>query len=213
MKTDEKTDALPEVKTGTYARKRGEIVLREHKFDGIQEYDQRLPNWWLFTFYIMIVAFVAFWVGYYNLGLNQSMAEKVDTRMAAIQKRRDDQMQALLATLDDKTLMEWSRSQDIVGEGKSLYLGKGTCATCHGTELTAVNNGIPLGGRSLADGEWVHGGNPMDVFRIISDGSPPDAEGLNGAKMVPWKVLLSGREMAKITAFLIHSNSEDFKDY
>lgn len=50
-----------ETKRGSYAREKGEVVLREHEFDGIQEYDQKLPNWWLFTFYIAIVWFLVHW--------------------------------------------------------------------------------------------------------------------------------------------------------
>ena len=60
------------------------ITLREHTFDGIEEYDQKLPNWWLFTLYITIVWFVFAWVAYYQLGFFPSDYERVDGQIAKI---------------------------------------------------------------------------------------------------------------------------------
>ena len=48
----------PEMKVAHYATKKGEVVLRPHEYDGIQEYDQKLPNWWLVIFYGSIALFV-----------------------------------------------------------------------------------------------------------------------------------------------------------
>ena len=58
-------------------------VLREHTYDGIQEYDQKLPNWWLFTWYITMVWFVIAWVAYYQLSLGESGEEQVDKALAS----------------------------------------------------------------------------------------------------------------------------------
>ena len=52
-----------------------EPQLRDHVYDGIQEYDQKLPNWWLFTLYIGIVWFVGHWLCYYQLGFGSSRNE------------------------------------------------------------------------------------------------------------------------------------------
>ena len=69
--------------------KKNEIILRDHTYDGIEEYDQKLPNWWLFTLYIMIVAFVIFWVLYYQSPANmQNDYERLDSRSPRSTRRR-----------------------------------------------------------------------------------------------------------------------------
>ncbi|HYF37045.1 MAG TPA: cbb3-type cytochrome c oxidase N-terminal domain-containing protein [Prosthecobacter sp.] len=57
--------------------------LRDHIYDGIQEYDQKLPNWWLFSWYITMVGFVIAWFVYYQLGVGKSDVEAIDHAMAS----------------------------------------------------------------------------------------------------------------------------------
>ncbi len=203
----------PEIKRGNYAKEEGEVVLREHEYDGIQEFDQKLPNWWLFTFYGAIVWFVAYWVLYYHTSIFQTDQEKIIASISALHEKKDAELAATLATLDDATLIgTWATDPAIVAAGEAIYTTN--CIACHAADLSSTmevaGNKIPLPGRSLVDGVWEHGGKPMNIFKIINDGTPAAAPGLNGAKMVAWGQVLTPKQVAEVTAFVISKNPKEF---
>ena len=78
MSTPPKSDLEPE--------------LRPHTYDGIQEYDQKLPNWWLFTLYIAIVFSIAAWLSYYQLGIGMSDEDRMDAFITARQANADKKL-------------------------------------------------------------------------------------------------------------------------
>lgn len=174
-------------------------VLREHVFDGIEEFDQKLPNWWLFTFYIAIAFYVGYWVIYYSSDMLQSPAEKINAEMTVINEAKKKELSAMIDQLDNEVLIQWSQNPDIVAEGEAVFTQ--TCAACHGADL----NGTAIG-RSLMDNEWAHGAEPMQLFNLVIDGSPSDAEGFNGQKMTAWKNVLGPEKCAKAVAYVLSKN-------
>jgi cytochrome c oxidase cbb3-type subunit 3 len=207
-----------EPKRGHFATQEGEIVLREHEYDGIQEYDQKLPNWWLFTFFGAIVFFVAFWFYYFNTTWGKSPQQVVNEKVVAIQKLRLEGLARTVAELSDSKLVHAEEWKAMIPQGQTVYVTH--CEQCHGADLTgerfdpALGKKIAAGGRSLVDGVWEHGGKPMDLFKLINEGSPPGAPGLNGAKMEPWGQKLSPVDIAAVVAYIISElNKRDLPDF
>jgi cytochrome c oxidase cbb3-type subunit 3 len=207
------SDTSSEPKRGHFAKHKGEVILREHEYDGIQEYDQKLPNWWLFTFYGAIAWFAIYWFLYYQTHSFRSDHEIIVAEMSAIHEKKAKELEATLASLNDQTLInQWSTDAGIVANGEAIYTTN--CVACHGADLSAVMVAgevkIPLPGRSLIDGVWEYGNKPMDIFQIINAGSPVDAKGLNGAKMQAWNAMLTPKQVAEVTAYIIAKNPKEF---
>ncbi len=207
------SDSSSEPKRGHFAKEKGEVILREHEYDGIQEYDQKLPNWWLFTFYGAIIWFAVYWFLYYQTPTFRTDREKIIAEMTAIQEKKAAELEKTLASLDDQTLINvWAADPAIVASGEAIYTTN--CVACHAADLSATMDAggtkIPLPGRSLIDGQWTYGGKPMDMFKLINQGSPAGSPGLNGALMQAWGQMLTPKQIAEVTAFIIAKNPQEF---
>lgn len=207
------SDSSSEPKRGHFAKEKGEVILREHEYDGIQEYDQKLPNWWLFTFYGAIIWFAVYWFLYYQTPTFRTDREKIIAEMTAIQEKKAAELEKTLASLDDQTLINvWAADPAIVASGEAIYTTN--CIACHAADLSATMDAggtkIPLPGRSLIDGQWTYGGKPMDMFKLINQGSPAGSPGLNGALMQAWGQMLTPKQIAEVTAFIIAKNPQEF---
>lgn len=207
------SDSSSEPKRGHFAKHKGEVILREHEYDGIQEYDQKLPNWWLFTFYGAIIWFAVYWFLYYQTNTYQTDGQKIVAAMTSIQEKKSQELAETLKSLDDATLInKWATDPEIVAKGEAIYTTN--CIACHGADLAAVmvvgEQKIPLPGRSLIDGQWTYGGKPMDLFKLINEGSPAGSAGLNGALMQAWAQVLTPQQVAEVVAFVLSKNPKEY---
>lgn len=176
-----------------------EPTLRDHVYDGIQEYDQKLPNWWLFTLYIAIAWFVVHWLCYYQLGLGSSDTSLIDKAMAEMQQARDKQMESIT----DEQLWALSKDSAAVEAGKATFMTPGMCVTCHGPDLSGMLSGAKLPGLPLNDQEWKHGGKPTEIFKIVRKGSPDITKG-----MAAWEQVLGMKRVSEVVAFVLSHHKE-----
>lgn len=175
-------------------KNKNEVRLLDHEYDGIREYDQRLPNWWLFTLYAAIVFAVGYWFFYFQTNPFDDDITRLHARMAEVEQAR---LEASLKMLNNQTLWEMSRNDAFVAEGRKHFMQN--CTACHNTDLTG---GI---GFNLVDNEWIHGAKPTDIFKTVADG-------VQGTAMQSWEPLLGSKKIAETVAFVLsyHEMPQDY---
>jgi len=166
--------------------------ILEHDYDGIREYDNPLPGWWMFLFWATIVFSV--WYGvYYELGHGESVTQQYDREMLALYDVQTKQL-LKLGPITDQTIEGFAAKTDMMASARGLFAQR--CAVCHG------NQGQGNIGPNLTDDYWLHGGKPTDVFHTITEGVP--AKG-----MIAWKSQLAMGEILALSAYVqtLHGTS------
>ncbi len=195
METDHSTHApLPKPEPGM-------PVLRPHTFDGIQEYDQLLPNWWLATLYIAIMWALVSWLWDFQVSRPLHIAttdgQRVEKEVARVKAEQAAHMKDILKVLDDKRFWEMSRDRDVAARGQETF--DTICAACHAKDMTAtMPGGVKLPGLPLNDAEWKYGGKPMDIFKVVKAGSPDVTKG-----MIAWESQIGGVKVAEVVAYIL----------
>lgn len=160
--------------------------LTDHDFDGIQEYDNPLPTWWLVTFFATII-FAFLYVIHYEFGGGPTLTQELDVAMKNLEKASAQHAPA--QTESEESLAETLKDPKWVALGATTFSAK--CAACHGPQLGG------LIGPNLTDHFWIHGkGTRLDIANVIR-------KGVADKGMPPWEGMLSRDEVYGLTAYII----------
>lgn len=167
-------------------KKQFDVPIAGHEYDGIQEFDNPLPRWWVQMFYLTIV-FAAGYYGYYELGPGKGLSEVFDSEMAQAQATRAMNAPKEPAGGDEARLLAAVKNPSEVAKGKAVFASK--CASCHGAQ------GQGSIGPNLTDDHWIHGGKISEVAATI-------ATGVAAKGMPPWAGVLSSDELTTVSAYV-----------
>jgi cytochrome c oxidase cbb3-type subunit 3 len=165
--------------------------------ENLQEYNNPLPRWWMWLFYITIVFSLVYLALYPGLGsfpgiLKWSSHGQYEGEQAAA-KEKYEPIYAKYAAMPIPAVAADPQAREI---GERLFLNY--CAQCHASDARG-GKGFP----NLTDKDWLWGGDPDTIVATITNGR-------NGM-MPPWGSVV-GEEGAKDLANYVRSLSGGAND-
>ena len=182
-----------------WTRKRPEDTIEEgdntmgHSFDGIEEYNNPLPKWWLNLFYftiafalIYLILFPGF--GSYPgvFGWTQEKQWEHEVEVA------DNTYNRIFRDYAESSIEELAQNPEAIKVGQRLF--GNNCAVCHGSDAKG-SKGFP----NLTDNDWLYGGTPEAIKTTLTNGR-------NG-NMPPMIAAVGGEQGAKDVAAYVLSLS------
>jgi cytochrome c oxidase cbb3-type subunit 3 len=144
----------------------GKTATTGHVWDGdLAEYNNPLPRWWAWMFYLTIVFSLGYVVLYPALGssfkglLGWSQVGQLEEENKAAEKAYGPLYEAFAK----QELPQLAASPDALAVGQKLFLNN--CAQCH-----ASDGGGSRGFPNLTDGDWLWGSDPKVIQATIADG-------------------------------------------
>jgi cytochrome c oxidase cbb3-type subunit 3 len=163
-------------------RRRDQVLGHAAESDGIEEYDNPMPNWWLGLFYLTIVWALGYAVHYHFIA-HRSQAGTLAAELADADRRWPREAAATTVELTTEN----------IHAGEAVF--KANCVACHGADLTG---GI---GPNLLDTLWIHGGTPEQILHTITVGVPEKG-------MLTWGPILGPEKVAQVAAYVVSKNRE-----
>lgn len=160
-------------------------TVMAHEYDGIREFDNRLPNWWLWIMWGTMIFSLGYWLVFHTLHLKPLSQEKLAIVM---QQAQEEQLKRAMAQgLDNNFLVMMSQTSSKVTEGREIFLKH--CVACH------LDKAQGLVGPNLTDGVWLHGCEPMQMLKTVMEGVP--------AKGMPsWQNQLGPSRVQAVVAYV-----------
>lgn len=159
------------------SRQRDQLMGHAADNDGIEEYDNPLPDWWIGMFIFTILFAIGYTLEYHFIsGRSQEGAYIAQLEDAKTRWPNSNVSAAVSTDAAD------------IADGETIF--QQNCAACHMADLTG---GI---GPNLTDKVWVHEGTPEGIIHTITNGV--------AAKGMPaWGQILGPKKVSKVASFVV----------
>ena len=95
-------------------------TVMEHEYDGIQEFDNRLPNWWMWIMWGSMVFALLYWIVFHTLGVGVLPHERFEMTMQEAQEAQLER--ALAAGIDNEFFVMMSQTEANVTAGREVFV-------------------------------------------------------------------------------------------
>lgn len=176
-----------------------------HEWDGIQELNNPMPRWWVWTFYATIV-----WaIGYVILFPAWPLVSSATTgvlgwssrgELAATMNQVAEGQAELVAAIAEKSLPEIIADENLYRFARSAgdAAFKINCVQCHGSGAQG-SPGYP----NLNDDDWIWGGDIESIHHTIAHGVRfAGDEETHISEMPPFGDMLESPEIRQIAAYV-----------
>lgn len=161
--------------------------LLDHEVDGIREYDNPMPRWWLTIFYATILFSVVYALNVIpGVGTGPGRIANYEAEIAAARSVREAAA-ATAGPVTPEAILAVAADAGALSKGRERF--KATCAPCH------REDGGGNIGPNLTDDFWIHGGQPVQILTTVN-------EGVVAKGMPAWGQVLKPDEITAVVAYV-----------
>ena len=168
----------------TKLSKEGQVETTGHTWDeGLQELNNPMPRWWLFTFAATIIFSAIYVLNIGPIGNGKGRIADYDDDMKKFAAAHPAPTGAISA---DK-LLAMVQDKEARHEGEEVF--QKYCVSCHRMDAGG------LIGPNLTDNAWIHGGKITDIYKTLMNGVLEKG-------MPAWGTMLKPEEVEQVVAYV-----------
>lgn len=183
-----------------------EVETTGHSWDGIEEFDNPMPRWWVWTFYLTIIWSIGYMIAYpawplitgATTGLlgyssRAEVAEDIANVNAA-----NAPLNALINSLELAAIADDPEvGIYAISGGEAVF--ETFCVQCHGAGAQG-SKGYP----NLLDNDWLWGGDLDAIYTTVSHGIRADEDDdTHYSEMPAFGEFMSDEEIASVAQFVL----------